>query len=898
MDDTCLPRIGKVDLHLHSYASNVTTFYAANALNIPESHSDPHILHARLKQRGMDLVTLTDHNAIDGGRLLLDAGHEDVFLSSELTCRFPDGCNIHVTVVNVTESQFAECNRLRANLFELVAYLEQQIDAEVRRPEVNRLAYFMTHPLTNTDNRPHGREGALTLEHLEIAALLLPGFEVRNGARTRVLNELTQAWLGSLDANRMSEFAGRHGLVPRGDRPWVKFVTGGSDDHAGINPGRTWTEFDYRGLRPTPNDLVASMRAHTTRPGGQHGGPIVLAHALMKLLHDGARRERRTPEGPLSRLTGGRISLARLAPPGPIDTLLGLVFEPDGGDVIRKATLAARAFLHRHVLRTNRLGVPFEQHLEAEAYRLLSERDFVARLEDPALTTDDRIFLVVSTLVDRIFVRYVDNIRAAGMQDPFGAVKDLVALGASTLFVSLPYFVSYFTQSADSVVATAVRESSGLPRPERLALFTDTYFDINGVSATIKRMLRESVKRNIDFTVVTCLSETERERRLADPETARFVAEGRLKIVTSTSTMGFPEYDGLQIHFPPLLEVVRFVEESGFTKIHISTPGVVGLSGLLAAKLLHLETAATYHTSFPEYVENYTQDVALEDLAWKYMISFYHAVDEVLVPSRFIARLLHKRGLRNRKLLILDRWVDCERFTPAKRADDHWDSHGIPDATRKVKFVYVGRVGIEKNLALLAEAFRALCARRDDAHLVIIGDGPYRATLEERLAGLPVTWTGFLEGDALPRAVASCDVKLFPSTTDTWGNAPLEAQASGLPVIVSEVGGPSELMRDGETGIVVSGREVGSLVAAMETLMNPDVRARMGEAARQFCLENRVDAPFLSVFDAAAYRRRVASLRAASAEAGGARLPVSTAVLELESAQTTTPLNVAEIIYA
>ena len=124
----------------------------------------------------------------------------------------------------------------------------------------------------------------------------------------------------------------------------------------------------------------------------------------------------------------------------------------------------------------------------------------------------------------------------------------------------------------------------------------------------------------------------------------------------------------MQIRFPPLLELLRYLQEEGFTKMQISTPGTIGLAGLLAAKTLQIETAATYHTSIPEYVENYTRDISLEALAWKYMIA-------LLSRSRRSARavafhspsLLHKRGLRNRKLLLLDRWVDVERFHPRNR---------------------------------------------------------------------------------------------------------------------------------------------------------------------------------------------------------------------------------------
>src|SRR5215813_13913019 len=149
--------IGRIDFHLHSYASNVTDYYAANAFAIPESHSDPLALHPLLKQRGMTLITLTDHNSINGALEMLNAGLPDVFISSEMTTTFPeDGCNIHITIANVTPDQFQEANRLRGNIYEMVAYLDREIEHEACNPVRNRIVYFMTHPLMSTQNRPYG----------------------------------------------------------------------------------------------------------------------------------------------------------------------------------------------------------------------------------------------------------------------------------------------------------------------------------------------------------------------------------------------------------------------------------------------------------------------------------------------------------------------------------------------------------------------------------------------------------------------------------------------------------------------------------------------------------------------------------------------------------------------
>jgi glycosyltransferase involved in cell wall biosynthesis len=879
---------GKVDFHLHSYASNVTDYYAANSFSIPESYSDPFVLERALRQQGMTLLTITDHNSIAGVRELLDAHVEDVFISSELTVTFPeDGCNIHLTVVNVTEAQFAELDRLRGNVYDVIALLDAEIARAAGRKDVNAITYFMTHPLMSTQNRPYGREGALSLAHLEKMLLLCNTFEVRNGTRTRSLNELTEQMICGLDRQTIERLANEHGIAPKGDAPWLKTIVGGSDDHSGINPGRTWTEFPLPpGGRATPNDLVEAMRARRTRPAGAHGGPVTLAHAMLKLLHDG--------QSP-ARAKGGARSL-RLG--GPVRSLLRLVFDTDSLRPHERVALEFRTWLgarfdglvrSRHDSRQRR----FESVLASEVHELVRTGE-LRQLLASAADTDGRIFQVVSTLVNRMFGRYVKRIERSARRDPIRLVKEVVALASSNLLFSMPYLLSYFHQSSDRKIVADVRKAFAIESGQSLVLVTDTFFEINGVARTIWRMVHEAERRGLPLTVVTCLGAAEYERQTARPEVQRLIASGRLKIFRSIVNLDFPQYDGLEIHFPPFLELLEYLQRSGFTRMQVSTPGTIGVAGLMAAKVLQIETSATYHTSFPEYVENYTRDISLEALTWRYMILFYHSVDEVVVPSRFIARLLHERGLRKRKLLILDRWVDLERFHPRHRTAGYWARHGIANEAELVKFVYVGRLGAEKNLALLADAYRAVHARDPRAHLIVIGDGPYRAELERRLAGLPATLVGFIEGPELPRAIASCDAKLFPSTTDTWGNAPLEAQASGLPVVVSDSGGPQELMVDETTGIRVIGRSVHGLIEAMTRLLDRDVRERLGREARAFVERNHVEEPFTAILDPETFRRRVRrSKGAAHSAAETTEVPVPE-VLELRFEEDALALRSAD----
>jgi glycosyltransferase involved in cell wall biosynthesis len=567
----------------------------------------------------------------------------------------------------------------------------------------------------------------------------------------------------------------------------------------------------------------------------------------LKLLYDGSKRNN----------TGKRSGKLL---EGPIHSLLQLVFdsEPEtmSEKIRRKAAWMRDIFSGRWCSRASGLGMPFEKLLQMEVAGLLASHEFRAALAGQE-TTDDRIFLVISTLINHIFARYLSNLRKERGLNLITGIKEMVALVSSNVFISMPYLVAFLQQASDSLVCREVRESFQFEQPRKIALLTDTFFEVNGVSVSIKRMISEAMRRDINFTVFTCLSPQEQRKHCADPSVRRLIDSGRLKIFTSVANVDFPEYDGLRIQFPPLLELLKYLQEGGFTKVQISTPGTIGLAGLLAAKTLQIETAATYHTNIPEYVENYTRDVSLEALAWKYMMLFYHAVDEVIVPSRATAKLLHKRGLRKRKILLLDRWVDVDRFHPRHRMARYWRKYGIANEENLVKFIYVGRLGVEKNLQLVAAAYRQLREDRPDAHLIFIGEGPYRQELEAQLSGLPVTFTGVLQGVELSRAIASGDVKLFPSTTDTWGNAPLEAQASGLPVIVSNVGGPNELMLDGVTGLKIKGRNVQELSDAMLALMDEPTRLKMGQMARSFSEANRVDEPFMAILDSDAYRLRL-----------------------------------------
>jgi glycosyltransferase involved in cell wall biosynthesis len=143
----------------------------------------------------------------------------------------------------------------------------------------------------------------------------------------------------------------------------------------------------------------------------------------------------------------------------------------------------------------------------------------------------------------------------------------------------------------------------------------------------------------------------------------------------------------------------------------------------------------------------------------------------------------------------------------------------------------------------------------------VVGDGPYLSEMTTNMKGLPVRFTGALSGEALKRMYASCDIFVFPSATDTFGNVVLEAQASGLPVIVTDQGGPMENMVDGKTGLVVRAGDSQSLAKAMDRLArNPERVRTMGRAARDHMESRSFEEAFLKTWSLYAQPEAIASI--------------------------------------
>src|SRR5438093_2174951 len=187
-----------------------------------------------------------------------------------------------------------------------------------------------------------------------------------------------------------------------------------------------------------------------------------------------------------------------------------------------------------------------------------------------------------------------------------------------------------------------------------------------------------------------------------------------------------------------------------------------------------------------------------------------------------------KSGFEPAKLKILPCGLYTELYHPARRDSAFFEKFGASNG--EVLLLYVGRISREKDLDLLADAYRRLRKEGLPVQLFVVGHGPYSEALAKMLP--EAFFTGYLSGTELATAYASADIFVFPSTTDTFGNVILEAQASGLPVVVSDSGGPKELVADKANGLITRSHDVEDFTRAIRALVTDrEVRERMANSA-------------------------------------------------------------------
>lgn len=745
----------RADLHVHSRYSHRPTSWILQKVGCAESYTHPSALYRILRRRGMDLVTITDHNTLDG---CLQIGHlENTFLSEEVTAYFPeDQCKVHVLVYDITERQHQDLTRVRKNLFELVDY----VNAEGIQSAV-------AHPLYSIN-------GKLTPEHVEKLLLLFEAFEL-NGARDPLQNTAVRRIVASLTPERIAALAERHDFQPRGFRPWKKRLISGSDDHSSLYLGLSYTAVSGAS---TVSGFLKGIERGCGMVNTHPAQPETLAHNVYSIMYQ---------------FYDESFHIKRRLHDSELASFLEASLRPSDPRPARSPSFTSLLSRKRGIRSGASLTDPF---LKDAAQTLFADPSLADHLRGLNRSAGDQgdvwlefVHRVSGTLLQRFAHDLLSRLSQADLFSLFGAFSS----SASLYLMLSPYYIAYSLFARDRAFSLACLESQGahsadLKGPARsVAAFTDTFHEINGVATAIRSQVEAARKIGKSFTLILC----DPERR-QEPNVAAFEPIDAFEL---------PEYPELKVFTPPVLRLVSYCYRQRFTHIHAETPGAMGLTALAVSRMLNLPFRGTYHTSLPQTVGALTRDAQIEELFWKYVLWFYGQMERIYVPSAMTARELTAKGLPADKIVVHPWGVDTRTFHPDKRNGFFRARFRIREET--LKLLYVGRVSEEKNLGVFETMMRKIHQVRDDVHLIIVGEGPYLRVLQEVLAGLPVTFTGYLAGEDLAQAYASSDLFVFPSTVDTMGNVVVEAQASGVPVIVTDRGGPCENMIDQETGLVV-----------------------------------------------------------------------------------------------
>jgi glycosyltransferase involved in cell wall biosynthesis/predicted metal-dependent phosphoesterase TrpH len=735
--DERMPDATRVDMHCHSTASQHSRLGVQRALGLPECATPPQEVYELAKRRGMDFVTITDHDTIAG--VLEIADRPDVFVSEELTAHFRGEAQaVHVLCYGITAEDHEWLQAHAGDVELCAAYLyEREIACALAHPY-----YTVCAPLTS--------------RHRRRLAELFAVWEIRNGARARELNRPAATYVATRDA----------------------IGIGGSDDHAGVDIGRTFTEAPSAA---TPEEFLAHMRDRNVLARGAQGSAAKWAHAAIAIaartLGPGGAGERDARPDPRRVMT----MVLRLLREG----------EARQGAIGSDLTPADARCLLRAWLASLEIG-----HGE--------ERELISYMQQDGFSHSD--------LYRRACRAHERKLRAA-VDVAIGAATGQadVTAAASGLFeaciAAIPYAPARAFLASEQAKLAAIPYASALgggsalrddgERP-RVAILADGIGSTHGVTRTIEEIRLRGVP---GFEIEVVGTDPEVDRRLS-----------------AVAEIEVPFYPGLRIGIPSLPVAVDALADGGFDAIHVCSPGPAGVAGALLGRALGLPLVGSYHTELTAYAGLRSGEQRVADAMVTAVSALYGACDLVLSPSPAADEALAAIGVPPARVVRWDRGVDTSRFDPAMREPSLLGG--------QLKILYCGRITREKGADLLADAFELARESEPGLHFVLAGGGPEEMHLRERL-GDAATFLGWLEGAELARAYASCDMFLFPSATDTFGQVLLEAQASGLPVVAVAAGGPLSLIEDRVSGLLrrPDARELAD--AVLELARSPVLREHL-----------------------------------------------------------------------
>jgi phosphatidylinositol alpha 1,6-mannosyltransferase len=376
----------------------------------------------------------------------------------------------------------------------------------------------------------------------------------------------------------------------------------------------------------------------------------------------------------------------------------------------------------------------------------------------------------------------------------------------------------------------------------RIAFFPDSYLEVNGAAMTCRRLVGFAAERGYPFLCV-----------YAD-KIESLTNEGSVtNLALKRSPLAIPMDEGLK--YDPLFnrhlkKVEKALKEFKPDVIHLTGLNDISIIAAILSNKMKIPMLGSWHTNLHEFAsrrlerflwfvpEKLRTNIAriAENKIFQGAKLYYKMPKMVLAPNQELVDAISTST--GRPAGIMARGVDTRTFSPAKRT--------VSDG--KFRLGFVGRLRAEKNVRLLADLEKQLLAAGySDFEFLIVGDGSEREWLEKSMT--TAVFPGFLDGEKLAEAYANMDVFVFPSETDTFGNVAQEAMASGVPVIVSDQGGPKFVIADGKTGFVAKNSQDFAKFA-MDLMDNPEKLTKMKGSSREFVAAKSWDAVFEGVYDA------------------------------------------------
>jgi len=350
------------------------------------------------------------------------------------------------------------------------------------------------------------------------------------------------------------------------------------------------------------------------------------------------------------------------------------------------------------------------------------------------------------------------------------------------------------------------------PDELRIALFSGNYNYVrDGSNQALNRLVEYLLRQGAHVRVYAPTV----------PEPA-FEPIGDLVSVPAMAIPGRPEYR-LALCVSPRVrrDLVAFAPNV----VHVASPDIVSHRIISWARRHHVPVVASVHTRFETYLAYYHLEW-LEPAVRAILRRFYRRCDAIVAPAESTAAILRAQRM-NLDISIWTRGIDRTQFNPERRSIEFRRAHGIADDD--VVIAFLGRLVLEKGLDIFADSITAAEALGTPLRVLVIGEGPARAWFAERLP--QAIFTGELSGTDLATALASTDVFLNPSITETFGNVTLEAMACGLPVVAAAASGATSLVRDGVTGTLAAPGDVDGFAHALNAYVrDKDLRARHGDA--------------------------------------------------------------------